>query len=113
MVLKNDRDKIFNELTPNDALLWSIKNYYPDYIKKAIERGANINLKENTYNWTALMEASYYGNLNLVKFLVENGANVNIKNQHGHTAICRASLTNKIEVVKYLKENGAKKNIFY
>lgn len=129
------------------------------------EKGADINAK-NEYGWTALTYASDEGHLNMVKYLVDNGADidsealtvtrnleifeyllekgnvdinsvgylgmtalslssieegdlemfkyllkkgadVNVKNDDGSTALMIASLYGNLEMVKYLIENGA------
>jgi len=77
----------------------------------------NIQTKEGV---TALGKAAYWGNLDMVKKLVLNGANVNFVNIKGQTILDFAlerlkdddwPTKNKIEfekVVKYLKAHGAK-----
>lgn len=52
---------------------------------------------------TALMYAAYAGYLDIVKFLVENGANINIKNLKGGTAARYASYAGHREIVDYLR----------
>ena len=52
----------------------------------------------------ALRWASRYGYLGIVKYLVENGANIHAENDH---ALLWASANGQLEVVKYLVNNGA------
>ena len=48
----------------------------------------------------------------MVKFLIENGADINIKNNNGDTVLHEAVLIkDNLEVVKLLIENGADINI--
>jgi ankyrin repeat protein len=61
---------------------------------------------ENSLRDTSLMWACSNGNLEVIKYLVEKGANVNHENNYGETSLTRASVGN-LEVVKYLVENGA------
>ena len=56
---------------------------------------------------TALMASSSKGNLPVVKFLVENGAAVNMFNRHLVTPLFYAAQNNYVEVVKYLLKSGA------
>ena len=106
-------DELNNELLklkPQDAFDKSVQINYLNGIKKAIDRGADINIKIN-FGWTALISASYFGHLDVVKFLVKNGADVNIKSNDGDTALIKASSKGYLDVVKFLVENGADINI--
>ena len=83
---------------------------------------AGINAKDKNGN-TALMLASSYGHLEIVKLLVESGADINAKNNDGdnslmsffnspiryspHSYLGEAAIAVKYEGVKYLLENGA------
>ena len=60
-----------------------------------------------------LIKASSDGNLDLVKLLLERGANVNSQNNifYGQTALIRASENGHTEIVKLLSTNGADVNI--
>merc|ERR1712100_873013 len=58
-------------------------------------------------NMTALMIASGEGHLNIVKYLVEKGADVHACNNSNLTALMIASGEGYLEVVKYLVEKGA------
>mgnify|MGYP002625395269 CR=1 FL=1 len=55
------------------------------------------------------MFASVYNNYVTVKFLVENGADMNLKNANGESALYLASLTRDKQVVSTLVAKGAKK----
>ena len=69
-------------------------------------------LVENGADYTnALRLASREGHLEIVKLLIENGANINAKDNDGETALMGASYNGHLEVVKYLIENGADVNI--
>ena len=58
----------------------------------------------------ALLKASYKGRLEIVKYLVVKGANVNAKDHYDSTALMMASRRNNLEIVKYLVRNGANVN---
>ena len=57
---------------------------------------------------TPLFMAARWGQFEVVKYLVEKGANVNVKDKNGTPAIIDAAVGNHFEVVEYLKENGAR-----
>ncbi|MCY4512350.1 MAG: ankyrin repeat domain-containing protein, partial [Bdellovibrionales bacterium] len=55
---------------------------------------------------TALMEASKYGHIDIVAFLIESKADIHISNNMG-TALVWAAIYGHIDVVKLLFKNGA------
>ena len=54
-----------------------------------------------------LIGAVRYSNIEIVKLLLENGADPNIKNNDGYTALAAATFYNNPEIVKILLEYGA------
>jgi len=53
------------------------------------------------------MSASWNGNIELARMLVEAGADVNITDDIGETALSNASMNGQAEMVEYLKSMGA------
>ena len=47
----------------------------------------------------------YFGHLEKVKYLVENGADINSKYANGSTALMHAAEKGHLEIVKYLDEH--------
>lgn len=91
-----------------------------DILRQQIENGININIKDRYGDdMTALMYATYYadntGLKSPVQFLVEAGANLNIRNRKGYTAMHIASLypnnPSFQNVIKILYEAGADLNL--
>ena len=70
--------------------------------KLLIDRGVDIHAESQGFN--ALYTASLYGNLEIVKYLVENGLDPSAANKKGKTPLMYAG---SIEVAKYLMEHGA------
>ena len=60
---------------------------------------------------TALHIAAWYGHADVVKVLIQNGADVNAVDDDKQTALHKAAEFNRIDVVKVLLENGAHVNI--
>ena len=82
-------------------LIYASMNGQLELVKYLIkEQGANIILDENK----ALRTASCYGHLEIVKYLIENGADVHSFNDQ---ALRYASGYGHLEIVKYLVEQGA------
>jgi ankyrin repeat protein len=61
----------------------------------------------------ALSLASYNGELELVKYLIENGVYINPKSKEKSAALILASQKGYFEIVKFLVENGADLNAKY
>jgi len=80
-------------------------------VKMWLMAGANINAQEKLYGNTALVVASKYGYTEIVKLLLEAGADVNVKNKDGETALMKASYNGYTEIVKMLIDAGADVNI--
>ena len=57
----------------------------------------------NSRKETALLYASQWGHLEMVKYLVGNGADVNAKDKNDKTALILASENGHFDLVKYLK----------
>jgi ankyrin repeat protein len=90
------------------------------YLVKCLQDGININAKESLgidknghsrFGNTALLYAANYGYFNIVEYLIENGADVNIRNINGWTPLMYASRDGYFNIVKCLVENGAKLDI--
>jgi ankyrin repeat protein len=58
----------------------------------------------------AMSLASQLGNLKIVKYLVENGADINAKAFYEYTPIIIACLNGRFDIVNYLAKNGADVN---
>lgn len=56
--------------------------------------------------WTNLMIHAFEGEINLVQFWVDNGADVNARNNSGDTALTLAFCKNKTDVADCLLKNG-------
>jgi ankyrin repeat protein len=58
-------------------------------------------------NWSVLHQAAQKGNLEIVKALVEAGADVNKENFDQETPLFMAVMGSNVELIKYLAEKGA------
>ncbi|MDB6096573.1 MAG: uncharacterized protein JWM09_851 [Francisellaceae bacterium] len=88
---------ITQEISVLDAIL---KATLED-LKEAIEWGGNID-ELGEYNITPLMLAAERGNLVAVKYLVENGADIEKRSMDGNRAIDVASKNGRLSIEKYL-----------
>lgn len=114
---KNDRNKIEYILEKtelekeelNKVLIWAIDNNNTNIIKLAINKGADVNIKNKDGN-TALIIAASDGSLFLVELLLSKGANINDKNIKGDTALHISCQKFYKDIVKILLDNKADVN---
>jgi len=74
------------------------------------ENNVDINEKDSigdSIGNTALMEACEYGHLEIVKLLIEKGADVNLDNNFGITALMYASKKGYLKIIELLLKNDA------
>ena len=74
------------------------------------EQNFDVNTKYEKDGSTALHWAAYGGQYDVVKYLVEHGADVNAKDNNDMTPLMDAAQEGHLEVVKYLVEHGADVN---
>lgn len=100
----------------------SSKYYNIIFAQILIEYGSNVNDIEigkrrqgNSTRLTPLIASSKTGNLDMVRFLVSKGADVNYQNEFGQSALSESVMLSEYKVVYYLLQNGADYNrpIFY
>ena len=65
-------------------------------------KGADVNVQDQ-YDDTPLLWATYYGYFDVVRFLVENGSNVTIKNKYGKSALQYAEQKGFVTLADYLR----------
>jgi len=79
-------------------------------IKKMLKDGANVNQVNPRDGRTPLFYASYSGRLEAMKILIENGDDVNVKDNNGHSILISLFPHLSIEILEILIENGADVN---
>uniref|UniRef100_A0A452QT92 Ankyrin repeat and sterile alpha motif domain containing 6 n=1 Tax=Ursus americanus TaxID=9643 RepID=A0A452QT92_URSAM len=55
-------------------------------VQLLVERHADIDKQDSVHGWTALMQATYHGNKEIVKYLLNQGADVTLRAKNGYTA---------------------------
>lgn len=83
---------------------------YPPIIKLLLEKGADLDIKDNEGK-TALWYAALYGEADCVKTLVENGADRNVMATDGTTAFYVITNPGHIVRLKILLDNGFDVNL--
>jgi methionyl-tRNA formyltransferase len=96
-----------------EDILDAVRNNNIDWIRQILKHGYNINdWGEN--GWTPLMVAAYFGRFEIIKILVQNGADVNAVNFNGTSvlmyAMTNVSKTNDMKTLDFLFSNGCRVN---
>ena len=88
---RNVLNKLFDAIAEGDL----------ESIKVSLEWGANVNEK---LGWSPLHAATFTGNLDIVKFLVQNGAQLDVKDKWGNkTPLEYADMFCNVDIVNYFK----------
>ena len=77
-------------------------------VKLLLEKGANVNAKDNGNGAPPLIIAALAGHKEVAEMLIGKGADVNAKDNEGNTALSLASSRGHNSVVELLKSRGAK-----
>jgi amino acid adenylation domain-containing protein len=102
---KTGLDPLLSIQSPNTfdhQLVIAAKNNDLFLVNKFLERNANVNTKDLIHR-TPLHWAAYNGNLNMVRILIENGANTEMKDRDGMTLVELANSRN-VNVPEYIKQ---------
>ncbi|XP_037657066.1 ankyrin repeat and KH domain-containing protein 1 isoform X10 [Choloepus didactylus] len=76
-----------------------------------LDHGAGINNHSNEFKESALTLACYKGHLDMVRFLLEAGADQEHKTDEMHTALMEACMDGHVEVARLLLDSGAQVNM--
>jgi ankyrin repeat protein len=91
-------------------LKWGILDRNEVRVRAALEAGADVNAKEYSGNSPSIFLAADNEMLDVCRWLVAAGADVNAKGERGSTALHVAVFKANIGMVELLLENGASPN---
>ncbi len=95
----------------SDVDIWkAAANGNIEAIKQHLAAGTDVDAKEPPGGSTPLMVAATFGQVEVVKFLIEKGANVNATSNDGSTSLHGAAFFCHTEIVKLLLDKGTKVN---
>ena len=92
----------FGEI-PIDIAKGEVKEFFQkqhDLVKKRVDAGNST-----------IHEAVFYGNLEMVKRLIEDGTDVNVQDERGATPLYIAAWRRHPKLIRYLLDNGGDKTI--
>ena len=76
-------------------------------LKRLVKAGHDVNQRgSGVGKWTPLMWAARKGHKDCVQYLMQNGAQLDLKDEYGWTALHRAANGGHLEVMKRLVEAG-------
>ncbi len=90
----------------NESLIKAVKKNDLNLIKQLLEKGADINTRDNMGH-TPLMIAARNGNYHTVKFLLTKKPDVNARNKRGANALFLTNGVDNYKIVGLLKEAGS------
>lgn len=93
-----------NGLTP---LMVAVRAGRKEIVLWLIQQGAKVNAVTKRENGTALLGACDRGHVDVIRVLVEHGANVNHADSQGWTPLLAALSQNQTATAQYLITNGA------
>jgi ankyrin repeat protein len=82
-----------------------------DIIKEYIKQGGDVNIRNPHSSQTSLMYATMDINLEIMKLLIDAGADVDVKTDNGSTALMYACANDSADAVKMLIDAGANTGI--
>lgn len=78
-----------------------------NHVKQVIKQGANVDAQTSSGDTALIITGWATNNLALVRYLVENGADLNIGNNNGDTPLMDAAYLGKNSILDYLLQSGA------
>jgi len=92
-------------------LMFACSNGDLEVVKDLIKKGAKMDLIENTYGNSALFFALCFKHYHIAKYLIDNGANVNIINLDNENVLFGTVDYNNIELTELLCKKGININV--
>jgi len=92
---------------PNNAFVRTAREDNFSELKRLFSDSNNIDIDYSEEGFSALHWAVRHGNKKMVKWLLDNNADVNIRDVDGNTPLMMAVLRDQIELVKQLLSQGA------
>ena len=87
------------------ALYWAVFNNHTEVVDELLGNGADVNVRNSSYDWTPLHAAAHNNNTDMMKVLLRHGAEPSIRNNRGETAFDVARMFNGEEAIQQLLEN--------
>ncbi len=86
------------------ALMWAVPNL--EKVRLLVARRANVNAQSDTGRTALLIAANYPRTVDVLKLLLESGADLRAQDRGGATALALAVRASDIDVVRFLVDRG-------
>jgi uncharacterized protein len=106
LLAKGSSVNCYDQSSHSSLLMWSCAWGLTNLCNFLIEHGADFKSHFSITGATALMDAAYYGRIDIVKLLLNKGVNPNQKNSSGCTAMDKCVLTENWKILKLLMNSG-------
>jgi ankyrin repeat protein len=93
-----------DQCTLDKTLLDAIRDGDTTQVQKLLRRGANANARDEAGD-TALMRAALYADVEMMRILIESGADVHVRGQDGTAPLLRT--THDVDKMRLLLDRGA------
>lgn len=93
------------ETVNRSPLLLAIRAGRPQHVRQLLDKGAHAYIQDD--QWSALMMASFLGNIEIVSALLGKDSNIDAANDDGVTALMFAASAGHTDVVRALLTKGA------
>ncbi|KAL3125271.1 hypothetical protein niasHT_000682 [Heterodera trifolii] len=100
-------DQVNNINTSMTPLFFAVRHANLPLCRLLVARGANVDLGTDSAITPLMIAACDRSQTEIVTFLVENGANINLQNGDGATALMYACYKGNVDIVRLLLSHGA------
>ncbi len=108
VLLKHGADANQTGAGGTTALMWAVPNL--EKVRLLVARGANVNARSATERTALLAAAAYPRTVDLLRFLLDRGADLRAEDRTGATALSLAVRSADIDVVRFLVARGLDPN---
>src|SRR5712691_4869594 len=86
------------------ALMWAVPD--SEKVRRLLTHGAMVNARSDTERTALLVAASYPGTVDVLRLLLDRGADLGAQDRGGSTALSLAVRSADVEVVRFLVDKG-------
>jgi ankyrin repeat protein len=108
LLLDHGADPNLGDASGATALMWAIPDL--EKVRLLLAHGANVNARSATDRTPLLVAAAYPGTVNVLRLLLDRGADLRAQDRSGATALSLAVRSADVDVVRFLAGRGLDPN---